>query len=380
MDDTPNLALPYIAPQQAQKHVTHNEAIRALDALVQLSVIDRTRTNPPETPADGARHIIAAPASGAWTDGEGRIAAFQDGAWMLYAPRAGWRAWCEEEAALLVFDGTAWNILTSDEFAMLGVNATADATNRLTVSSPSTLLNNEGAGHQLKINKAAAGDTASLLYQTAFSGRAEMGLAGDDDFSIKVSPDGSAFFNALVVDRANGHVGVGAKSAGGRFEAINSASSFFSYSTAGQITLRQDGGARPRINIIDSGGFGEGYIDFYTYTGQAVPTCRWQGIDTGDFSGAHVFLTSLGGAANAALAERLRIAANGRVGIGIPAPVCALDVNGPVRVASYAKAALPSAAAGAGQIIYVSDEAGGATIAFSDGANWRRVSDRAVVA
>lgn len=34
MDQTSHLKLPYIAPSQAQKHVTHNEAIGALDALV----------------------------------------------------------------------------------------------------------------------------------------------------------------------------------------------------------------------------------------------------------------------------------------------------------------------------------------------------------
>jgi hypothetical protein len=50
----------------------------------------------------------------------------------------------------------------------------------------------------------------------------------------------------------------------------------------------------------------------------------------------------------------------------------------PLVVPSYAKASLPSASP-AGQIIYVTDEAGGATIAFSDNANWRRVADRAVV-
>lgn len=60
----------------------------------------------------------------------------------------------------------------------LGVNATADTTNRLSVPSPATLLNHEGAGHQLKINKAGITHTASLLYQTGFSRRAEMGLAG----------------------------------------------------------------------------------------------------------------------------------------------------------------------------------------------------------
>lgn len=33
----------------------------------------------------------------------------------------------------------------------------------------------------------------------------------------------------------------------------------------------------------------------------------------------------------------------------------------------------------AGEIVYVSDEAGGAVLAFYDGTNWRRVTDRAIV-
>ena len=73
---------------------------------------------------------------------------------------------------------------------MIGINATADATNRLAVKSAATLFDNAGAGHQHKINKAAAGDTASLLFQAGSSGRAEMGLAGDDNFHVKVSADG----------------------------------------------------------------------------------------------------------------------------------------------------------------------------------------------
>jgi len=52
--------------------------------------------------------------------------------------------------------------------------------------------------------------------------------------------------------------------------------------------------------------------------------------------------------------------------------------GGPV-FRSYAKASLPSAAT-AGRFIYVTDEVGGATPAFSDGTNWRRVADRAIVA
>lgn len=44
----------------------------------------------------------------------------------------------------------------------------------------------------------------------------------------------------------------------------------------------------------------------------------------------------------------------------------------------YTVATLPSASL-AGKMIYVSDESGGAVIAFSDGTNWRRVTDRAIV-
>ena len=60
------LSLPYIQPAQAQKHVTHNEALRILDALVQLAVESRALTEPPAIAVDGARYIVAAGATGDW--------------------------------------------------------------------------------------------------------------------------------------------------------------------------------------------------------------------------------------------------------------------------------------------------------------------------
>ena len=48
-------------------------------------------------------------------------------------------------------------------------------------------------------------------------------------------------------------------------------------------------------------------------------------------------------------------------------------------VPTYTVAGVPSASTYARGIIYVSNETGGATIAFSDGTNWRRVADRAIV-
>ena len=47
---SPNLSLPYIQQNQAQKHVTHNEGMRLLDGVVQLSVLSRAQTAPPRKP------------------------------------------------------------------------------------------------------------------------------------------------------------------------------------------------------------------------------------------------------------------------------------------------------------------------------------------
>ena len=67
-DTTTHLLLPYILAAQAQKHVTHNEALRILDGLVQLSVLDRDLTAPPGSPAEGDRDIVAARLDRLFTD------------------------------------------------------------------------------------------------------------------------------------------------------------------------------------------------------------------------------------------------------------------------------------------------------------------------
>lgn len=207
-DDTPLLSLPLILPAQAQKHVTHNEALRLLDLIVQLAVIDRTRTAPPALPTEGDRHIVASPATGLWEGQDGKIAAFWGGAWAFLTPQAGWLARVIDEDATLAHSGGAWvAALTPPEtLPKLGIATSADTTNRLSVSSPASLFDNAGQGHQIKVNKAAATDTASLLFQTAFSGRAEMGLTGNDSFSIKVSGNGTAFATTLTADPTTGSV------------------------------------------------------------------------------------------------------------------------------------------------------------------------------
>lgn len=205
MADSPNLALPYIEAAQAQKHVTHNEAVRRLDAIVQLGVVARNLTAPPALPAEGARWIVAPGATGAWAGADGRVAAWQDGAWLLLAPQAGWLAFVEDEALLLAFIAGAWQP-AAGRVPALGIGTPADATNRLAVATDAALFTAASGDCRLLLNKAAAGQTASVVLQSGFAARAELGLAGNDDLALKVSPDGSTFHPAFTVARDSGAV------------------------------------------------------------------------------------------------------------------------------------------------------------------------------
>lgn len=201
---SPVLSLPYIQPSQAQKHVTHNTALATLDVLVQAVVADRDQTQPPAPVAAGAVHLVAPGGQAEWAGQDLALAVFDGLAWSFLAPLPGWRVHVLAEGFDVVFDGTAWVAARTDpdNLDRLGIGTTADAANPLAVSGDATLLTHAGSGHQLKINKAATGDTASLLFQTGWSGRAEMGTSGSDDFAIKLSADGASWVTALSLDAA----------------------------------------------------------------------------------------------------------------------------------------------------------------------------------
>ena len=219
---TPHLGLPLIAAAQAQKHVTHNEALVALDALVQLAVIDRTHAAPPGAPVEGDRYIVAGSPTGAWAGHAKQVALWHDSAWTFYVPQPGWTAFVVAESVLVSFDGAAWSaglVTVLQNLALLGIGTTADATNPF-----STKLNNVlhtaktvaegGTGNiQVKLSKESAAKTASCLFQTNFSGRAEFGLVGNDDLTFKQSLDGSTFAPTLTLKMSSStdtRLGVGA--------------------------------------------------------------------------------------------------------------------------------------------------------------------------
>lgn len=203
MATTDKLALTIMEASQAQKHTTFNDALTALDAIIMLSVKGLFANVPPGSPVGGDRYITGGTPTGAWAGQTYKLVVWQDGIWRFFAPKIGWICFVENDGVYVLDQAFAWVKLASlgspmDNIPRLGINGTSDATNKLLVQTAAMLFNNIGAGIQAKFNKNAAGDTASILFQTAFTGRAEIGTTGDNDFHFKMF-DGSTWREALLL-------------------------------------------------------------------------------------------------------------------------------------------------------------------------------------
>jgi hypothetical protein len=97
-----------------------------------------------------------------------------------------------------------WTVVdqATSNLGAVGVGTAADPSNPLSVYGASALFN--GVSFSFTINKAAAADTASIIFEDGFSGRAQIGLNGADNFSVKVAPDGATWATALTIAAATG--------------------------------------------------------------------------------------------------------------------------------------------------------------------------------
>lgn len=252
MEETTNLKLPLLVPNQSQKEITHNEALVILDNLVNNGVKDKDLTTPPENPSQNDLYIVGVGASGEW-EGKDNQLAFYDNGWRFCQARQGTKYWVIDENCIYVFNMTSWSKFSGggssgggeggeggatslsqlDDVSLtsiskddilkfnggsfvnskslnnlegVGINCEFDEDNKLMVKSDYVLFDNNGGDSKIKANKSTITQTASHLFQDNYSGRAEFGLIGNDDFSLKVSSDGSEWKEAFVVDKATGNI------------------------------------------------------------------------------------------------------------------------------------------------------------------------------
>lgn len=415
------LNLPYMQPAQAQKHITHNEALETLDRLVQMRIAAFDLSEPPADAQETPEQIYWTGSSpmGDWA-GEAKRLAFWDGAgWRFMIPESGYLCTDVSSGCVRVFDGTDWVAPPSDttipeSLARLGVNATPDDHNRLSVSADGSLFTHAGDDHRLTVNRNADVNTASVVFKTNYVGAAEFGLTGGTDFSLKVSPDGNQFHEALSVDTETGNVRVA--------ESANPAK----LSVHGGLDVRKAVTGQPStptvFDITASGTSGAPYTltRFFSYSptdwqGNYFMAYRARGVEgaalaaqAGDLiyaidSYAHDGTTTAlaarlafhveGDPANDQTGGRLILSLADGAGTQANSPSARVLSIGPDRMihaeggatfddsvglAHRTVSTLPSVVP-AGQLVFVTDASVGAVPAYSDGTDWRSMIDGSLI-
>lgn len=107
MTGTPNLGLPLMSTNDAQKEVLFNEAIIAFDIMA-ARVVTSILAAPPVSPAVGATYIVATGPSGDWLGQAGNIAFYFNG-WQFLEPVAKMKMWVAAANAYYTFSGAVWN-------------------------------------------------------------------------------------------------------------------------------------------------------------------------------------------------------------------------------------------------------------------------------
>jgi hypothetical protein len=194
MTDTPRLGLPAIEAAQAQKHVTHNEALALLDALVQLAVESRTLTAPPGSPAEGDCYIPAAGATGAWSGFDLQLAAFSGGAWIRIVPKSGMKAWVKAERLTVTYEDGVWRD---------GVALTAHG-GRVTLRAKEEELTLSGAFTETA-DAAFLPDRAIVL---GVASRTTQAITGASSYDVGISTEVNKFGGTLGIALNSTNVGV----------------------------------------------------------------------------------------------------------------------------------------------------------------------------
>lgn len=375
-DATPRLALPYLAAGQAQKHVTVNEALTRLDGLVQMAVETQSLSSEPSNPRQGGLYILGpSPTGPAWSGfSAGSVMRFEASGWLAFRVDEGTVAWLRDEDRLVVFDGQQWRSVSAEQanfnnIQRLGVGTIADASNPVSLRLNTMLLTTKpvadgGTGHlRQTFNKDAANAVLSMLFQSGWSGRAEFGLIGDDNFSLKVSPDGSDWRTAFNVSRSTGKIDFPMGAIRTKVDIFTSNGNYVVPSWAQRIQVYLIGGGGGGAggasgDMMDhrygGGGGGGGGFAFETFypedvSGSCAITIGQGGVGglSGTGTGA-VRVASAGGATTLSVNNTIIMSVPGGAGASSPTGVGGLGGAGTFSIGAMGGTTIPNAKAGNG--------------------------------
>ena len=258
MQETLNLKLPLLKQGQLNKDLTLNEALTLIDCILNsgLESLDKF-SSPPQNLEDGKLILTGNNNSESFENFPNHIAFYKNG-WRFLKPKEGLLLWVKSLKALHIFDGNRFipvssgssgvsvgengtsivneeiikrlekletamklgeknEILVHDgtkfaaskqisELSAIGIGTGAEIGNKLSVRSNSNLFASETGDVRMMLNKEKNTNTSSFIFQTNWKGRAEFGTIGGENFILKVSANGSNWFESFEVDATTGKI------------------------------------------------------------------------------------------------------------------------------------------------------------------------------
>lgn len=107
---TPRFGLPLLLSGQAQKEMSHNEALVQIDLGLHAAAISSGDNVPPAGPSLGDCYIVGGSPTGAWTGHAKGLAGWTEGGWRFLAPPEGMRLWLSEEQQFALFRDGDWHL------------------------------------------------------------------------------------------------------------------------------------------------------------------------------------------------------------------------------------------------------------------------------
>lgn len=198
---TSRLKMPLITESQAQKHITHNEALQMLDVFVNGSLKSITVTTPPGSPTEGDAYFIPGGGSGDWAAYVGYIAHWFNFQWYFYEVPTNIILYIEDDAAPKRYDGTTWNVEGSGGKVYVdasGGNATLTAQ-----QSSADVIQIGGSGSALTLTLDALEKTWTILNDSSANVTVSTGAGGtvfvEAGFQANVVGDGTGIRPAFTI-------------------------------------------------------------------------------------------------------------------------------------------------------------------------------------
>jgi hypothetical protein len=224
---SPRLSLSYLVSGQAQKEITHNDALNDLDSLAQISVINMTTNTPPGSPAEGDSYLIGSSPTGLWSGNAGKIASYYSG-WRIKTPKEGWVAWVQDIDRAYEFDGTNW-VLPSRSIAAggyLNFGSTAGSSGYGLRDNAGTMeyknsggawagIGSGGGGGSGTVNAGTAGQmTYYAATGTAVSGNANATISSG---ALTLGVSGTTIGSLLLAGNTSGTISLKPQAAAGTY-------------------------------------------------------------------------------------------------------------------------------------------------------------------